>query len=213
MYLPKHFSVEDVSRAVQVAQEYPFATVMSFDSAKEACINHLPLLAENTESGLRLIGHMAKQNPQWRHFAGGSKAIIVFNGPHTYITPTWYTSGRDVPTWNYAVVHMEGSVTVTEDFESIITILKKLSERFEKNNSRPWAFELPDDLADPQVLMSAIAGFEIRVEKLEAKFKFSQNRSLEDRRGVIDGLSARPDDMSQRVLQMMKNLFSVEGKQ
>lgn len=204
MYLPKHFSVEDTSQAMRIAQEYPFATVISFDSANEPFINHLPLLVKNDESGLRLVGHMARRNPQWQHFANGSKAVAVFNGPHSYITPSWYVSGRDVPTWNYVVVHAKGKVTAIEDFEGLVSILKKLTDRFERESGRPWSFELPDDLMEPKALTSAIVGFEIQVEKIEAKFKLSQNRSAEDKRGVIEGLSARTDDMSQQVLRMMK---------
>jgi transcriptional regulator len=205
MYLPKHFSVEDNSHAIRIGKENSFATVISFDKENEPFINHLPLIVENDGDGLKLIGHMARRNPQWQHFMSGSKALVIFNGPHTYITPTWYVSGRDVPTWNYVVVHAQGKATAIEDFDRLTAILKKLTDKFERDNPQPWEFELPDDLLDARALTSAIVGFEIHVEKIEAKFKLSQNRSAEDKRGIIEGLSTRSDDMSRAIRLMMED--------
>ncbi len=205
MYLPKHFSTQE-SRALSLIDAEPFATVVSLDEAGSPFINHLPLLLENGEKHQSLLGHMSKRNPQWLHFANGSKAVAVFHGPHTYITPTWYKSGRDVPTWNYAVVHVQGHVKLIEDFGGLVSILKKVTERFEKNNAHPWEFDLPEDLTDPASLTSAIIGFEIKIEKIEAKFKLSQNRSCEDKRGVIDGLADRTDEKSRQVQAMMQEL-------
>lgn len=208
MYLPKHFSVEENQQALRIVDTNPFATLVSFDEQNEPFFNNIPILIEQDNgNSIKLIGHMARRNPQWKHFANGSKVIAIFNGPHTYVTPTWYVSGRDVPTWNYAVVHCRGTAKLREEFDELVKILKKMTVRFEELNSRPWKFELPDDLIEPKVLTSAIVGFEINVEKIEAKFKLSQNRSTEDKNGIIEGLGDRTDDMSKAIRKMMAELL------
>lgn len=188
-----------------MADENPFATIISFDLTNVPFLNHLPLLLKKgNDDSVTLLGHMARRNPQWEHFAHNSKAIVIFNGSHTYITPAWYVSGRDVPTWNYAVVHVHGTVKLVEGFDDLVEILKQLTDRFEKGSPNPWQFELPSDLLEPRALTSAIVGFEISVEKIEAKFKLSQNRSMEDRQGIIKGLAQRNDEMSLKIQAMMQ---------
>lgn len=91
---------------------------------------------------------MSKQNPQWRHFIDNPNATFVVQGPHTYITPKWYKFGCDVPTWNYAVAHLQGKVEMVESFSEQVEILKQLTCFFEKSNRSPWEFKLPDDLLD-----------------------------------------------------------------
>ncbi|MGZ3771699.1 MAG: FMN-binding negative transcriptional regulator, partial [Bdellovibrio sp.] len=150
-----------------------------------------------------LIGHMAKKNPQWRHFKDNPNCTIIINGGHTYITPKWYKSGRDVPTWNYAIVHLHGEIELIESYEGQIEILKQLSNYFEKSNPAPWEFELPYDLLNESALNAAIISFKFHIHKIEAKFKLSQNRSNEDKQGIIEGLSERTDEMSKLVRQMM----------
>lgn len=202
-YLPSFFAVAD-EEALQLAQEFPFATLISVAEDGAPFVNHLPLLLKREETGrICLVGHMAKRNPQWRHFQGGAGALAVFNGPHAYISPTWYRSGRDVPTWNYAVAHFCGRVRLIEDFTGLTAILAELAERFEKSREVPWAFELPDDLNHAEKLERAIVGFEIVVEKVEGKFKLSQQRPLADQEGVLAGLALEGDQMSQQVRAMM----------
>ncbi len=206
MYLPKQFDAKkDDKRILEIIEAYPFATVMSFDETNQPFFNHIPLVTKKTASGFSLLGHVAKGNPQWRHFKTNPKIKVIINGPHTYITPKWYSSGRDVPTWNYATIHIDGSTKLINDFDGLVGILKTLTEKFESGTTNPWAFELPEDLLAPETLCSAIVGFEISVEKIDAKFKLSQNRTDTDKIGVIEGLANRDDDMSKAVLQLMKN--------
>jgi transcriptional regulator len=161
------------------------------------------MMAERLPNGsIKLLGHLARRNPQWVHFRGNQSVLAIFNGPHSYITPSWYVSGRDVPTWNYAVVHASGPVKLIEDFDGLTDILKKMTARFE-SGPRRWEFELPDDLTDASALTSAIVGFELLAEKIDAKFKLSQNRSKEDQQGVVEGLSERTDEMSRMVRSLM----------
>lgn len=203
MYLPKHFETSEAEKIWEIIEAYPFATVMSFDEENQPFFSHVPLLLKKSKAGFSLVGHVAKRNPQWMHFKNNPKSKILIHGPHTYITPQWYLSGRDVPTWNYVAIHIDGSAKLIEDYDGLIGLLKALTEKFESGSSNPWEFELPDDLLTPETLCSAIVGFEITLEKIDAKFKLSQNRVNADKEGVIAGLSLRPDDMSKAIYQMM----------
>jgi transcriptional regulator len=200
MYLPKQFSVSDESETFDLMDRYSFATVISC-ADNTPLISHLPLVLDRGTR--KLFGHMARANRHWKIMEKNPDVTILFHGPHTYITPQWYVSGRDVPTWNYAVVHAVGKARLIEDHPGLIDLLENMSVKFEAGSTNPWKFELPDDLLDPEVLMKAIVGFEIEITELHSKFKLSQNRCLEDRESVMQGLSQRGDDQSRAVLEMM----------
>jgi transcriptional regulator len=204
MYLPKHFNEKDLNRIELLIKSYPFMTLISLDAETGPSINHLPLIVDSqVKDEIELLGHMSRSNPQWRIFQKNSKAVAIVNGPNTYITPTWYKSGRDVPTWNYAMVHLYGEVTLIEDFHSQVEVLKKITEYFERNEPSPWNFELPSDLNEEALLTQAIVSFKFKVERIEAKFKLSQNRKQEDKNGVIEGLALRSDEMSKAIQALM----------
>lgn len=204
MYLPQHFSQKEADRIKKLIDQNAFATVLSFPQDQPVFINHLPVIF-STISGEEhiIIGHMAKMNPQWKHFKENPQATIIFQGPHTYVTPTWYKSGRDVPTWNYAVAHVHGKMELVESFEGQIATLNQISDHFEKFQAQPWKFELPADLKNEKMLIAAIISFKFHVEKIEAKFKMSQNRPEMDRQGVIEGLFLRTDEKSRLVRDLM----------
>lgn len=204
MYQPKHFRLEEKEKVRELIDENSFATLLSYPANEKSFINHLPVIfSPFAKEENILIGHMAKMNPQWKHFKDQPEATLIFNGPHTYITPLWYKSGRDVPTWNYAVVHLQGRIELVPGFNQQVDILKALTEFFERSKPQPWEFDLPDDLLDAEALTSAIISFKFHIDKIESKFKLSQNRSLEDRQGIIEGLRERDDDMSKAVQKMM----------
>ncbi len=142
---------------------------------------------------------MAANNPQAKHLLQSPKATLIFQGAHTYISPRWYRSGRDVPTWNYEVVHVSGKINLVSDFESLINILKKTSSFYE--GPQGWQFELPDDLVDPKILCRAIVGIELIPEKIEAKSKLGQNLSREDQFGVVEGLTQERKDENSLLIQ------------
>ena len=208
MYLPNHFQIHDDERIIDIISSYPFATLMSFDEMGEPFFSHVPLAVKKKPSGFSLLGHVAKRNPQWRHFQSTAKVKVIINGPQTYITPKWYRSGRDVPTWNYVAIHLDGRAQLIEDFDGLVGILKTLTLKFESGSKSPWEFELSDDLLTPETLSSAIVGFEIHVEKINAKFKLSQNRVPEDRQGIIEGLGQRTDEMSHTIAEFMRQYGS-----
>lgn len=194
-------------QARQIIEKFGFATMISFPENEMPFVNHLPLiLSPRPQEEEIILGHMALRNPQWQHFEKNAQCMLVFNGPHAYITPTWYQSGRDVPTWNYAVVHLLGKIELIKSFAGQIETLKYLTAFYEKSNLQPWKFELPADLLDEASLCSAIISFKFHIQKIETKFKFSQNRSDADRHGIIEGLASRTDDSSQGVRDIMLEL-------
>ena len=144
---------------------------------------------------------MARSNPQWNHIESGSPVLIVFQGPHAYISPSIYVNKLNVPTWNYTAVHVYGKAKAIHDAESIEEILVKTVEKFESERPIPWKYDLPQGFRDK--LIKAIVGFEINVERIESKFKLSQNRSVEDYESVVKEFSKLPDPNSQELLRYM----------
>jgi transcriptional regulator len=204
LYTTKHFSPEDEARTRKLIHDHGFATVLSFPENDAPFINHFPVIFSTLPGQEKiLIGHMAKRNPQWTHFQKNPRGTLIFQGPNTYITPTWYRSGRDVPTWNYAVAHVHGKMELVEDFEGQVETLRQLSDHFEADQMRPWQFELPEDLLDGASLCSAIISFRFQVESVEAKFKLSQNRPQIDRDAIIEGLLDRADENSFLIRELM----------
>lgn len=206
MYTPKHFEQQDTETIQKFIEYNGFATIVAVNGLGETVVNHIPMVFEN-KSAQYLVGHMSRRNPQWLVFLKNPKATIIFHGPHTYITPKWYRSGRDVPTWNYTAVHMTGSIQLLESYDEQIEILQKITHHFESFEETSWSFEMPDDLLDPSNLTNAIISFRFKIENVEAKFKLSQNRSLDDQQGIVDGLKSRGDENSSLVRDLMlKNL-------
>ncbi len=199
MYLPPQFEEKSEDKALQLIKDNPFATLISAHKG-EPLINHFPLVLNGSTT---LLGHMSAHNPHAGALTVGDCVTAVFHGPHTYITPKWYPSGG-VPTWNYAVVHAHGRIRFVREFEPLVELLRTMTEAFEGAAPNPWPFALPDDLSPPEVLTHSIVGFQIEIVSLEAKFKLSQNRTSEDKAGVMRGLATRPDEMSQRVRIMME---------
>lgn len=201
MYRPS-YTEADGDKALDLMHAEPFATVITQDGSGAPCVSHLPLIVEPGQPP-RLLGHMARRNPQWEHMRDTGKALAIFHGPHTYITPRWY-SKHNVPTWNYAVVHVEGPVRLLETPKELARLLTLATARFEGTGPDAWRYSLPDDLKGEGVLTGAIIGFEITVERLDAKFKLSQNRNEIDRHAVIAGLEARGDEQSMGVMNLMR---------
>jgi transcriptional regulator len=194
MYLPAQFKNENEAEIIEIMGKYPLATVIS----DGPFISHLPLVIDTSKKELVLLGHLARANSHWK-LLSGSKVSVVFNGPNAYVTPKWYAQ-NDVPTWNYAVVHIQGRAELIEDQEGIVDCLKKLTAHAEAGVVDPWEFWIPEDLSH---LSAAIVGFRIVAEDIQAKFKMSQNRSEEDRKRVTEGLRSRSDQASHELAWLM----------
>lgn len=182
-------------------QRYSFATLITHEEGAPFA-SHLPMLfrPEGGSHGT-LLSHMARANPQWRHFESGHEALAIFHGPHSYISPSWYKTEIAVPTWNYAVVHAYGVPKIFSEHERVISLLRELVSINESAFERPWPGQIPENYRDK--LMQAIVAFEIPIARLEGKFKLGQNRSAADAQGVFDALSRFSDSDSRALAQMM----------
>lgn len=185
----------------ELVNNHPFATVVTGVGA-EMQISHLPLVLEKRGAEWILVGHLSRANPHWKAL-DGNETTAVFHGPHAYITPLWYEK-NDVPTWNYAVAHLSGTARLLENEEDTLRALRVLSEHME--GPQGWKFYMPEDLAEPGILLKAIVGFEIPVSLKRGNLKFSQNKSPVDVQGVLDGLASRGDEQSQQVKEWMIRL-------
>lgn len=209
MYLPAHFEQNDPDALHQLIAAHPLATLIG-SRGESLCVEHLPLRwhCGNPQLSAGLIGHVARANEVWRALPDGSRVTAIFHGPQAYVSPSWYPSKREhgkvVPTWNYAVVHVEGRVHWTSDAASMHAILEALTDTHESPRERPWSVD--DAPADyTAAMMRAIVGLRIDVESMRGKFKLSQNRNSTDRDGVIAGLSNEQADNAVSLAQMMRS--------
>ena len=206
LYEPKHFKVEDRAAALAVMRRYPLATLVSAGGA-EPLFTHAPLIAHERDGALRLLGHMARANPHWQAWADGGRVTAIFHGPNGYVSPSWYTTQEAVPTWNYVVVHAQGAVTLAHDSAGKETILKALIDAHDPPYRRQWDEALSEEFRERQ--KSAIVGFEIAVDRIDAKFKLSQNRLPADRANVLAALQA--GDPAQRELAHWMRELRIAG--
>ncbi len=199
MYIPSSFKVTDAPQLHAFMRTHSFATLVTNGGAGLVA-THLPILLDT--DGVRILGHMAKANPQWRDVQGES--LVIFPGPHAYVCASWYETPGTVPTWNYATVHAYGLFRLIQDREKLIDILKRTVSVYEGNKTQPWRY----DDSDPGVArrLQEIVGFEIEIGRLEGKWKLNQNHPDEVRRKVINALQKKPDANSKAIATMMVDL-------
>jgi transcriptional regulator len=177
LYVPPHFAASDPGELFDFVQRHAFATMVS-GGASGLQVSHIPFVAERDGAGkLRLLGHVARANSHWQALEGAGEVLAIFHGPHGYVSPGWYEQHPAVPTWNYAVVHARGRATLMEEAE-LHELLMRLSSIYEEGRPNPWKMSsLPPDFVSAMLKM--IVGFSIEVERIEGKFKLSQNRPRE----------------------------------
>jgi len=205
MYLPKHFQVEDPEILAQLIANYPLATLVgSLDGHFE--INHLPLML--SADGKKLHGHIARTNPLSKVAEQENcEVTAVFHGPNAYITPAWYPSKREtgkvVPTWNYAVVHVQGQLSLMGESSWMRQHVAQMTDIHEPTYQSSWKLnDAPEEYV--QMMLKAIIGIEIEVKSLVGKFKLSQNRSHSEYAGVLESLEKSSEENLQAMLQLMK---------
>ena len=205
MYLPKHFNETDQARIEALMRDFGFATLIT-TTPDGALVTHAPIQLDSARNVL--VGHIARANPHSAALQDGAQLLAVFHGPHSYISPTWYLDENEkvpnVPTWNYAAVHVTGTVTRIDDDTAKWKIVKELAAQYEGDSDSAWD---PRGLAAHVSKLSAIVGFEIAITSIEAKLKLSQNRSVQDQESVIAKLKASDaSEVRATALMMQENL-------
>jgi transcriptional regulator len=200
MYVPASFAETDTSKLHDFMRRESFA-ILTSRNADGLIASHLPLILD-PEPGPhgRLLGHMARANPQWRAVEG--EVMAVFSGPHAYVSPSWYQEGGTVPTWNYVAVHAHGRFQLIEDPDELLGILRRSVGVYEGSRPEPWPFD--ESAPHVSTMLKAIVGFQIEITRLEGKWKLSQNHSVERRRRVARALADRPDDDSQAIAALIE---------
>lgn len=204
MFAFDEYKTEDTSLMQRVLTENPFATLVTVDNGA-AFANHFPLiLRANDEPFGMLEGHMSRANPQWKHLAQNAQVVVIFQGPHAYISPSIGVGPQIVPTWNYVAIHVYGKVELVEDDREIIGILARSVAQFEQGTLKPWKMALPQDAMNRMV--AQIVGFRIRIERFEPQFKLNQDRNRAERESVAAHLSRSASDNDRTLAHWMAML-------
>lgn len=207
MFIPKYFKVTDYDEIIDFVNENSFGTLVTIKDRKPIA-THIPLELSKVGDDYYITGHMAYGNPQWRTFDTGEEVLIMFQGPHAYISSSWYEH-ENVPTWNYQSVHVYGNASIMEK-EELIQDLTSLLEKYEKHRKNPILW----DNLSPQFLetqLKGIVGFKIKISEMQAAYKLSQNRNDEDYQNIIAQLQSEPNLHSQHMAEVMKK--KVENKE
>lgn len=200
MYVPEHFNETNLERISALIKENSFGMLVTAPDGVPF-VSHLPFIFDHTAGPKgRLLCHMARANPQWRHFSSGGEVLVVFAGPHAYVSPSWYSS-PGVPTWNYAVVHLRGKPRLIEGESDLEALVERLTGVYESRMPDPWKPNLSGSRRTQ--LLNMIVGFEIEISEMQGKFKLSQNRPLEDQQSVADRLSQSSNQAEAAVAKLM----------
>ena len=199
MYIPKLYREEDKAKILEFIRQNDFAMLVTHDGEKPVA-SHLLMEVIEEDKTIFVNGHMSKANAQWKTFEKNPEVLVIFHGPHTYISPTWYNH-VNVPTWNYQSVHIYGKPRLITEHHETYGLLKRLIDRHESNS--PYKLEtLPQDFVEKE--MKGIVAFQIEVTRIEANYKLSQNRDDENYRSIVSHLEERTDDLSQGVADAMR---------
>lgn len=202
MYLPRAFAETDLAQLDALIAADPFVTLISTDADGATHASHLPVLYRRDGDALLIEGHWAKPNPQARH---DGEVLMILHGPHAYVSPGWYPDKEEaarVPTWNYAIAHLRGALERYDDEASLADLVSRLSERFEAQVGSDWEFEPQRD--DHRSQLRGIIGFRFVPQRIEMKFKLSQNHPEANQRLVVDALRRQEDAGSKAVAELMQ---------
>jgi transcriptional regulator len=200
MYISKLYREEDREKILEFLRQNEFAILVAHDGEKLTA-SHLMMAVLEEGERLFINGHMSKANPLWKTFENNPEVLVIFQGPHTYISPTWYNH-VNVPTWNYQAVHIYGKPRIISERDENYALLSHLVTRHE--GSTKYRLEtLPQDFVEKE--MKGIVAFQLEVTRIEANYKLSQNRNDDDYHNVISQLEKREDEMSHGVAEAMKS--------
>ena len=207
MYQPNAYREDRIDVMHDFVAAHPFAAIAT-PTDDGVLVDHAPLvlLPDEGPHGT-LIGHLARANPHARHVGAGTRSVAIFQGANAYVTPSWYPNkhetGRDVPTWNYVAVHAHGTIEAFDDRDALLDMLERLTTRHEAGRADPWhVADAPTDYIRQQ--LKGIVGLRMRIERLEGKWKLSQNRDARDRAGAKAGLAASAAHGDREVAALMR---------
>jgi transcriptional regulator len=208
MYTPPAFAVSDRAWAIGLIGEYPFGLLTTVAGGSPQ-ISHLPMLAEERDGDLWILGHVSRANPHAAAILGGaSPATIVFQGAHAYVSAGWYEEPYEtVPTWDYSAVHCDGGLQEGDAYRT----LALLTAKFEAHREKPWQMERLD-VAYLENQLKGIVAFEMRVDVLRAKAKLSQNRTRADRDRVAAALEASPYELDRACGAAIRDELRRDGR-
>jgi transcriptional regulator len=199
MYVPSQNRMDDRAGQLAFIRQYSFATLVTAAPGAAPKATHLPFVAVERGAELRLVAHLARANSQWRDFTDAAEVLVIFQGPHAYVSPSLYQRHPSVPTWNYAAVHASGTLRLLESRQDKLAALRQLVLA----NDAPWLAEmerLPEDYL--ALKLDGIVAFEIAVTRLEARWKLSQERTPQERQAIADALAASADGAAQATAAM-----------
>ncbi len=202
MYIPKSFSVTDAESLYQFMRAHNFATMVTHHDGHMTATS-IPFMVDS-ERGI-LKAHLARANDHWKQF-DGREALVLFQGAHAYISPSWYGDHPSVLTWNYTAVHVYGAPTIIDDDETMRGMLHDLVKNHEQGRRPEWEMSVPEDYM--QKMLKGIVAFEMPMTRVEGKFKMSQNRSEADRESVIAHLSASDDALDRETADVMAKVLA-----
>ncbi|WP_201837984.1 FMN-binding negative transcriptional regulator [Microvirga zambiensis] len=206
MYQPPHFREDSLAVQHALIKAHPLGLLVTFGSTG-LLANPLPFVLDAEASPMgTLKTHLSRANAQWQDFDPDQDALVVFQGPEAYITPSWYAAKREhgkvVPTWNYAIVQARGRIRIKDDPDWLRQQIAAMTETQENLRSEPWAVsDAPPPFVAAQ--LKGIVGVEIEITRIEGKWKVSQNRSEADRQGVAEGLRLSQEDEAHRMAEMV----------
>lgn len=210
MFTPPAFEESDPDILHGLMRENSFALLVS-NARDGPLLSHLPVILDRPDDGpATLYGHMARANPHWRALERQPRAVVVFSGPHAYVSPSWYASAPAVPTWNYLAVHAHGNASLVVDPAELDALLARMVKTFEDGRDAPWRYEsLPEDYRFRQI--GAIVGFRLPIDRLEGKLKLSQNRPAGDAARVAAALAAGASSAERETAAAMRR-FVLDGR-
>ncbi len=200
MYVPKINQLEDRAALLAYMRAYSFAA-MATSGPGGLTASHLPFVIEEEGGRITLLAHMAKANPQWRDFAAGAEALVIFMQPHAYVSPRHYDSRQNVPTWNYVAVHAYGRPLLIEERAAKIELQQKLIRQHDAGYLAQMA-ELPESYLEAK--LAAIVSFSLAVTRIEARFKLSQDRNPAERERIARALEAGGDSVAAEIARLMR---------
>lgn len=181
MYIPKHYAENDTEKLVAFMKENSFAVVVNVVNGSPWG-THLPFVVKEEEGRIMLYTHMSRANDQWKAFDNNSEVLVIFQGPHAYISPSSYEKRQNVPTWNYIAAHAYGKPVIISDHEKVTGLLEDMINNYESAYFDQWRSLSPDYVNS---MVKGIVAFSIEVTKLEGKYKLSQNKTVNEQQNII----------------------------